>query len=725
MASLSDMPWNKKSLSQMPWNSGPGGSDKPLSGSIADTIFTKMAVGRVMSQFGQGAAEGWGATMHALAPDEEKALHNIPDLYKSYQDGNNQTSKTFNEAFTRPSLFSSMAQKFAVIPAAGMAALSAIGRGGEQIGREATREAELRKQDKSIIPDVVGPLIGQAGEMAGAFSSGQYFPESIGLPNLGEAMDYHMREGLKEPASVEPAPPPTPMAETPTVIETPPNLPEHLEPSTEPAFYSGKTYGPERFDDHTDYFPNYKLPEARAQGVIGEGDIGYFNTRPLNETQIEARANAAQESGNREPFIPQPPETNISTISHGIDHELMEKHDSIVDKLEQKRNEKQELITGAKSFPEEEAVNAEIAKLEAKKKLNAREQSRLEDYYDFNKKYEKLRQVQQDIIDLDRQWQEIGPDVAAVMNYAKELLPQIKTEAQAAWYKKATDYSEGLMKEDATAKLKEQDAQNRLISEREGSTGMLADEGRDSFAGLEQAVKKNLSGGTGETGGGPLQVPGEPTNKPLEPSQRVVQPQEEGQASGTAKKSSGGSLRSVEGSGEKRPLGVSSKIEAEAIADELSESFGELPSYNRMSKVEQGELALDLLNKDAQRAYDVAMGLRNAPKGLHPEAVLMAVKRRAREIGDWRTLKELATKSTLAEEAKTMGQRIGLYHDVDNGDPVNAIKSIQKVREAFYKKKGEFEKAIQSVVKNLKEAIRDQAPTKNEWAEMIDKWECK
>ena len=144
----------------------------------------------------------------------------------------------------------------------------------------------------------------------------------------------------------------------------------------------------------------------------------------------------------------------------------------------------------------------------------------------------------------------------------------------------------------------------------------------------------------------------------------------------------GGPLKAVVGTGETKTRALAEGVEAKAIEEKLTSTFGDLPEYKAVSMADQAEKAAALLDKDYEGAKAVAMGQKRAPAGVFPESVFVAVEKRALAEGDVDTLYKLATGSRLSTEATTMGQRIRTLGERDQASPIGAIQEVQQAREA-------------------------------------------
>lgn len=183
--------------------------------------------------------------------------------------------------------------------------------------------------------------------------------------------------------------------------------------------------------------------------------------------------------------------------------------------------------------------------------------------------------------------------------------------------------------------------------------------------------------------------PGSPLNKTPSASQQILE------ADGP---------RKLEGvvEGPEKESAINRKLEAENIDKGLEENTGKDTGYSTITHESQGEKALDYAESNWQAALEVAMGDRQAPSGVYPEAVLAAVKRIAEIKGDVETTQALA-RTRLGREGSIMGQRIGLLRNLyDALDPSAIIQHIQNAWEN--KGKSEMEKTMSEIKRSQEEA---------------------
>lgn len=186
-----------------------------------------------------------------------------------------------------------------------------------------------------------------------------------------------------------------------------------------------------------------------------------------------------------------------------------------------------------------------------------------------------------------------------------------------------------------------------------------------------------------------------------------------------------GNLRAVEGTGELQTRGLSENVEAKAIEDGLTQTFGDLPEYRQLSMADQAERVSKLMDEDYDTAKAIAMGDRQPPKGILPESVYVGVERRATAEGDIDTLQQLATRSKLTASATTMGQRIRTLGERDKASPVGMIQEVQAAREAdLARRSGDVQAAKAAEVKAIRAEVKRTASKPDAWNAFIKSITC-
>lgn len=181
-------------------------------------------------------------------------------------------------------------------------------------------------------------------------------------------------------------------------------------------------------------------------------------------------------------------------------------------------------------------------------------------------------------------------------------------------------------------------------------------------------------------------------------------------------------IRPIEGTGATQVRTLSEGVEAQAIENDLIDTFGDLPIYQQVSMKEQARLAAAYVMDKPEDAKAVAMGLKAPPRDILPESIFVAVEKKAIAEGDVETLRQLATESKLTTAATTMGQRIRTLAERDTLSPVDAIQEVQDARRAALEARDA--KAIDETVDEIRDEVKKAAPTKGQWESFIESILC-
>lgn len=147
-------------------------------------------------------------------------------------------------------------------------------------------------------------------------------------------------------------------------------------------------------------------------------------------------------------------------------------------------------------------------------------------------------------------------------------------------------------------------------------------------------------------------------------------------------------IKPVEGTGETKVRGLARSTEDEAVARGLVDTFGDLPEYRVATNADQKQMANALIAKDYDAAKDIALGIKQPPKGLLSASVFIAVRRKALDDGDSNLIRRLGTQSRLLQETTAAAQHLQALGVRDPADPVEAIKALQDARAAKAKERG-------------------------------------
>lgn len=163
---------------------------------------------------------------------------------------------------------------------------------------------------------------------------------------------------------------------------------------------------------------------------------------------------------------------------------------------------------------------------------------------------------------------------------------------------------------------------------------------------------------------------------------------------------------------EARMKGVMDKATKEQIED-----LG-LSTYNTLNRKETIAKAAEYVLENPKEALSVLQGNTQAPEGIPPEAIYVALTQVAK--GDLTLATKLASL-----QATALGQRISLLAELDPNSPVKLLNEVYKVREELAKKRhgGKSVKEVkEKIVKRIKEKVK--APDKYDWNNFISALEC-
>lgn len=452
---------------------------------------------------------------------------------------------------------------------------------------------------------------------------------------------------------------------------------------------------------------------ARSAGVVGEGEAGYYGAEPLTPENVAARADAAKDAGITPP-APLPPAPDIHELARRIDPDTFEQFDALAAERDlhretltrlgaereaspealQAKDEIDEIIGGGSEAERESRIDAVRASApEAVVKRLDDAQARLEAA--LTVETPEMLEARNRLLDADFGMRDLAPQVSAAYRSAQEIAPNLPEAAQ----------------------LAEPEGAAHPAAPEEEVPGNVNGIGEPVEAeGAPHVVPEVAAGeADAEAGAAPASVT---DGEKLGAGAQVA---ETSQRTPTARY---GNLRAIEGTGEVQSRSLSEGVEAKAIEDGLTATFGDLPEYRQLSMADQAAKARELIDADYETAKAVALGDRQPPKGLLPESVFVGVEKRALAEGDVETLRQLATRSRLSTAATTMGQRIRTLGERDPASPVGAILDVQKAREADLAKRMDIEAAKTEVVAEIKAEIHKAASKADAWRAFLSGLEC-
>jgi hypothetical protein len=651
-----------------------------MAGAAQDSVWSnlKLANSRILDAFGQGVKDGWGSEPMGVSPEIQQALTRA-GVFNDYSKSHTDFMKSVNEAWMRPAI--------------GALSLGwrTVTRGPGSVIQGLTEAAQQAGEEQENTPGL-GP--GEPGSRIRQLSAYPFkLAAEVGQDVLGGAI--------------------------PEIPELP-----HAAAGAEAAGELGEAEAA------------MSAVKARASGVIGEGEAGYYDAATLTPENAEARVSAAQDAGIA-PVQPGPPPPDIHALARRIDPDTLGQYDALAAERDAARDEVARLSAeDREQRPEVQAARADLHDLIGlepdvaaraggfEERLQAVAASAPEDLLDkvataydrldalLHEDTPELAQARQRLLQADVQMRDLAPQVSEAYRQAAEIVPEQPSASEAMIQ-----------------------AQGQALAAEEGKPGATEPgegEGpRVPGHGVQVAPVAAAEGEAAQIAP-PEVLGGETLGAPAHPAE---QPQPETEAAATegsgikAPTARYGNLRAVEGTGETKVRGLSEGVEAKAIEDGLVQRFGDLPEYRALSMKDQAEAAADLIGKDPELAKAIAMGDKQPPKGLLPESVFVAVEKHALATGDVETLRDLGTRSRLTTTATTMGQRIRTLGERDQASPVGHIQEVQQAREAALLKRAGSDRDIEKIKADEAEEIRSEvrkAATKkvDAWQDFLSSIRC-
>jgi len=178
--------------------------------------------------------------------------------------------------------------------------------------------------------------------------------------------------------------------------------------------------------------------------------------------------------------------------------------------------------------------------------------------------------------------------------------------------------------------------------------------------------------------------------------------------------------------GETKTSGYANRLEVEAVKNGIIQDMSDKAEYTAINHEDQARRSIDLVNQDYGLAKNIAFGNAQAPNGLKNISVYNAVKERAKNEGDVRTILDLGM-SKVSSELSEAAQTMGLAERRDPEDPITAISEIYKAREKMATKRlqtKEVKKIHKDTVSEIKNEIKKVALNKQGWSDFVKSIQC-
>jgi hypothetical protein len=137
------------------------------------------------------------------------------------------------------------------------------------------------------------------------------------------------------------------------------------------------------------------------------------------------------------------------------------------------------------------------------------------------------------------------------------------------------------------------------------------------------------------------------------------------------------------------------------------------------------------MDKDWDKAVQIAMGERAPPSGILANAFYVGVYNRAGQLGDVALMEKLATRSRLIGASTTMGQNISYLRNLNREGFLEGVRELKAAKEADFaaRNKGVSLEALrdQTVAKDAEAVAKEKkvvAPKLDRLAAFLDSIRC-
>lgn len=412
------------------------------------------------------------------------------------------------------------------------------------------------------------------------------------------------------------------------------------------------------------------LQEARSKGIIGEGESSYYKTRPITPEEQQGRNEAAVNAGYGPETLEQWKGPDVVPTQHELARQIDPDTFKELDNLQ----EQKEIL--------QTTIQAEITK-----RRQALETGTSPEHPEILKQETAILDRQERLQKVDEGLRDLIPDVNSARQRTGELLDSQGPEGDA--------FRDLVQRQALEKAIKLQELKSKVVGAYRDAADLIPAPVKDANETATASPKSSALN------------PKAPT-----PAQQILNDT-------VPAFQEAGKLKPVKG-GPEAPSGLNKNIQSDAIQKGFEARFGNDPLYNKITHADQGQKAFEYSEADPKTAMEVAMGDREPPDGIFPEAILLAVKEKAEAEGDIQTLQDLA-QTRLGGQASIMGQRLGLLRNLyDDIDPVQIIKNIQD----SWRDKGnkKIDKTIAEIQKSVQASLEKFQP---DWEAFIKSIECK
>lgn len=175
----------------------------------------------------------------------------------------------------------------------------------------------------------------------------------------------------------------------------------------------------------------------------------------------------------------------------------------------------------------------------------------------------------------------------------------------------------------------------------------------------------------------------------------------------------------------RKPSGIALDIEAKAIEAKLTKRIDDIAGFDPIKRSEQIKAAVELVNRDIEKAKRIMRGEELPPTNILPESILLALEEGAFKARNFELIRELG-QSSIVKETSTLAQRFGLLAERASDSPVKAIQDIVKFRETKLegRTKAQAKQIRERTIEEARTEIKKTASKRPAWEDFINELKC-
>lgn len=408
-----------------------------------------------------------------------------------------------------------------------------------------------------------------------------------------------------------------------------------------------------------------RIFEARAKGIIGEGERGFYNTSKPTPEQMEARNTAAAQAGYGPETVEQWQAVRTVPTTRELARQIDPDLFSEVDRLQEEKDALQASIQ-----------NELIKAREETEKLAAQQGVEVEGIKPspaLKKTLSGVQELQKRALETDASLRDTIEPQRAAEDRSEELLTSQSPEGDAYRNKIQADALEAAVNA-IPADQESYWAWKRIAADKMAENQSKIDKAYKDAHGLQDDGKPKTTDTKSE--------PGSPLTKTPSAAQQILETD---------------GPRTVSPNKE---TGTANQIEIEAAEKGLASYLPDKAMFESM----KGQIpkALEFVKANYEQAKRIISGIAKPPEDLHPAAILNALKQEVFARGDTEAIPDLARSKynrQVSEAGQTLGMVRGMFDDLDPD------KILQHIEDSWKEKnKTDIDKTLAEIQKSQKEA---------------------